>query len=227
MLEHIIKLFDSWLRRWELWIFSPASTFPREKNSIAAFPFFLLNVGAAYTVAAVLSMTYFALGHLNIFRKHFENDPGDVLTTISSAGLLFVVSVVSVAYLIASLISFAGFRWCGSAVPYREHFKTFLELSFVEPFVAAVTTIGFLLFPLDLLDTHQGLGVLLFLLFYLVSRAWALFASYWALRLQHELPKSKFKLAYLSAHVLGYVILGSIGPILSWVALVVIVKGGD
>jgi hypothetical protein len=226
MLDHIIKLFDSWARRWELWIFSPGSTFPREKNPIGSFPFFLLNLGAAYAVAVVISMTYFVLAHLKVFRKHFENDPGDVLTIISEVGLLFVASV-SIAYFLASVVSFVGFRWAGSKVPYRDHLKSFLELSFVEPIVATVTTVGFLVFPLDILDRHNGLGITIFLLCYLVSRAWALLASYFSFRAQHMLPKRKFLFAFLSSHLLGYAVLGFIGPIFSWVALVAIVKGGD
>lgn len=226
MLERVIALFDSWLRRWEQWVFAPGSAFPRGKNGIGSFPFFLLNLGAGYVASVVIAMTYFAIVHTKVLRDRIADDPGDVLTAMSGVGLLFVVSV-SVAYFLASLVSFAGFKLLSSKVPYREHLKCVMELSFVEPLVAIVSTIGFLIYPPEILSKHSGIGLSIFLVSYVASRAWALVASFYALRVLHAMPSAKLRLAFATSHLFGYVLLGAAGPVASWIALFGIAAGGD
>lgn len=226
MLERILALFDSWLRRWEQWVFAPGTTFPREKNGIATLPFFLLNLGVGYVASVVIAMTYFAIAYTKVLREQIADKPGDVLTAMSGVGLLFVVSV-SVAYFFVSLVSFAGFKLLATKVPYREHMKCIMELSFVEPLVAIVSTIGFLIYPPDSWSQQSGVEISIFLASYFASRAWALVASFYALRVLHAMPSGRMRLAFGTTHLLGYALLGVAGPVTSWIALVGIAAGGD
>lgn len=225
MFDTLLKYFDSWTSRWQAWIFTPTRLYPRDEKAISPLVFFAGNILIGYTVAALGTLTFLLIQHRSLVQAQIAEEASNALAI--STGMFFpYAGAMFVAFFLGSFISYLGYRLAKSKIEFREHFNLFLELSFLEPLFILTVVLAFLIAPpSSWTNDYTAFSVTIVAL--IITRLWALVASYFALKNLHVLQLRAHRAAYFTAHSFSVLVIGGFGALIGWVVLAALVGGWE
>jgi hypothetical protein len=105
MLDKLLEKFESWAARWQAWIFSPKSLYPRDPRAIRPLTFFLANVSLAYVLALITTFAFLVIEHQSLVQAAIQKRVAGALALSSGMYLAYVVATFF-SFFLGSVVSF-------------------------------------------------------------------------------------------------------------------------
>jgi hypothetical protein len=182
MLEKVRERFEAWVERWALIVLAPRSYVSQRDNLRISAPEFCIG----NTLASLVLTMFIGLLHLLVSLGRppttVAKQAGEAVQIILNWKIGAGYIAVNIIFLsMSAMISYIVYRMFRSRAPILPHFRTFLDLTALEPLATAAITFGWLT------NFTYPYTAILSLSLFVFTRGWYLLVGWITMRQVHGL----------------------------------------